>query len=306
MASPASPAAAQHSLSAAPVDFGFIHQAPASLHAWTALFDHASLPVLASTAQTLEDLRRNEDAVDAHLLAETLADDPLMTLKLLAHVAQMRRSRAGGSHGGWHEGGDAETVTEALVMLGISPFFRAFGPQASIEDLLGDDDDSQQGFAQVLHRARRAARFAMGFAVHRMDHDAAVIREAALLHDVAELLLWLRAPRLALQLQRRQNADATLRSSTVQVELLHIELADLDHALMQAWHLPRLLVKIADTQSTARDAQMRNVELAIRIARHSTLDWDNAALRDDVRELGELLNLAPDTALRLLRDIDED
>lgn len=299
-------AAAPQPLSAHASAKDFLRQAPTTLQGWTALFDHASLPVLASTALTLEELRGNEDAVDAHLLAETLADDPLMTLKLLAHVAQMRRGRAGGAHRGWHEGGDAETVTEALVMLGISPFFRAFGPQDSIEDLLRDDDAAQQGFAQVLQRSRRAARFAMGFAVHRMDHDAAVIREAALLHDVAELLLWLRAPGLALEMQRRQQADSTLRSATVQRELLHIELADLDHALMQAWHLPRLLVKISDTQAQARDAQMRNVQLALSIARHSALDWDNAALPDDVRGLADLLSLTPDSTLRLLRDIDED
>ncbi|MCK7498814.1 MAG: hypothetical protein MZW92_55820 [Comamonadaceae bacterium] len=64
---------------------------------------------------------RREDAVDAHLLAEAIASDPLMTLKLLAHVAHLRRGR---------DGSDTETVTAALVMLGIPPFFRAFGPQA--------------------------------------------------------------------------------------------------------------------------------------------------------------------------------
>ena len=39
-----------------------------------------------------------------------------------------------------------------------------------------------------------------GFAAHRMDHDAAVLHEAALLHDFAELLLWVRAPALALEI----------------------------------------------------------------------------------------------------------
>ena len=35
----------------------------------------------------LEELRPVEDSVDAHLLTEAIASDPLMTVKLLSHVA---------------------------------------------------------------------------------------------------------------------------------------------------------------------------------------------------------------------------
>jgi HD-like signal output (HDOD) protein len=273
----------------------FITQAPAQLAGWVALFAHARLPVLAHTAEALEEMRVNEDAVDAHLLAETVADDPLMTLKLLAHVAELRRGR---------EGSDTETATAALVMLGIPPFFRAFGPQPTVEERLAGQPEALDGFMQVLRRSRRAARFAMGFAVHRMDHDAPVIHEAALVHDFAELLLWLQAPALALQLRQRQQADPALRSAAVQRELLHVELADLEHTLMQAWRLPTLLVQITDDHAPRLTAQMRNVQLAIRIARHSARDWDNPALPDDVTELGQLLSLSPDAAGRLLREID--
>ncbi|MCK7495914.1 MAG: hypothetical protein MZW92_36865 [Comamonadaceae bacterium] len=97
------------------------------------LFDPTALPVLADTALAIEEWRSNEDAVDAHLLAETLVRDPLMTLKLFAHVARhVRRSSR------WDEQrGEAETVTAALVMLGIGPFFRSFGPQLTAEDTAG-------------------------------------------------------------------------------------------------------------------------------------------------------------------------
>jgi len=274
-----------------------IEQAPATLAGWTALFDHAALPVLAETAATLEELRANEDAVDARWLAEVVAADPLMTIKLLAHVAHVRRGR---------EGSETETVTEALVMLGIPPFFRAFGVQDSAEARLADQPEALEGFQRVLRRSRRAARFAMSFAVHRMDHDAGVIHEAALLHDFAELLLWLRAPALALQIEARQQADTTLRSAAVQRELLHIELDELEHALMLKWHLPSLLVQITDEHATQVTAQMRNVQLAMRVARHSAKGWDNAALPDDVNDIARLLNLAPDATLRLLHEIDAD
>lgn len=279
--------------SAAPL----IARAPRDVAGWAARFDVTSLPVLGETAAQIALLRENEDAVDAHLLTETVAGDPLLTLKLLSHVARLRRGRSDDTRG------DPETVTAALVMLGIGPFFRAFGDLPTVEDMLADRPDVLEGFCAVLQRSQRAANFALGFAVHRMDHDAPVIHEAALLHDFAELLLWLRAPDLALAIAARQAAEPTLRSATVQRELLNIELADLQHELMLAWRLPPLLVRISDDRH-ADTAQVRNVLLAIRVARHSARGWDNAALPDDVSDIAELLQLGIDPTWRLLNELD--
>ncbi|MDP3222927.1 MAG: HDOD domain-containing protein, partial [Rubrivivax sp.] len=169
-----------------------------------------------------------------------------------------------------------------------------------------DEPDALAGFERVLARSHRAARFAIGFAVHRMDHDAPVIHEAALLHDFAELLLWLHAPALALDIQHRQAADSTLRSVVAQKAVLNIELAELQHALMKAWRLPSLLVHITNDHAMNANAQVRNVMLAIRVARHSAQGWDNAALPDDVKELTSLLQLSSDATLRLLQEIDSE
>jgi len=275
---------------------GLIIRAPRDLAAWANCFDAASLPVLASTAATLEELRANEDAVDAHLLAETLSTDPLMTLKLLAHVAHLRRGR---------EGSDPETVTAALVMTGIPPFFRAFGPQPTVEAQLADHPLALAGFEAVLARSHRAANFALAIALQRMDHDAAVLHEAALLHDFAELLLWVRAPALAQAIAERQRADPTLRSAAVQLDLLHVTLPALQHELMSAWRLPDLLVHITHDDRQAESVQIRNVMLAIRLARHTAAGWDNPALGDDLRDIADLIHMGVEPTLALLREIDE-
>lgn len=264
------------------------------LQAWTAFFLARPLPVLADTAELLESCRANEDAVDAHLLAGIISADPLMSLKLMAHVAAVRSSRSTT---------DPETVTAALVMLGISPFFRAFGPQSTVDEHLAGNPDALQGFNSVLRRAHRSAAFALAFAVHRMDHDAPVIHAAALLHDFAEMLLWLHAPALALRIAARQRRDPALRSACAQRELLNIELQDLQQALMRAWRLPELLVQINDERH-AGTAQVRNVLLAVRLARHTARGWDNAALSGDVRNIAALLSLGETPTLQLLRDID--
>lgn len=273
----------------------FIREAPHSVGAWAALFSPESLPVLADTAASIEEYRDYEDATDAHLMAEVLTSDPLMSLKLFAHVGKMRRGRTDG---------EPETVTAALVMLGITPFFNAFGPQPSVEEWLEDQPEALEGFRSVLRRCHRAANFALGFAVHRMDHDAAVIHGAALLHDFAELLIWLKAPSLAQEMLRRQQADPALRSADVQREVLHIHLTELQHQLMLNWHLPRMLVNMTDVSMEREQSQVRNVELAIRVARHSAHGWDNPALPDDVRDIAEFLRLGVDPAWQLLREID--
>jgi HD-like signal output (HDOD) protein len=274
-----------------------IDQPPRDLPGWAALFQPQALPVLAATAARLDELRDHEDAVDAHLLAELVADDPLLTLKLLAHVGELLRHR---------EATDVETVTAALVMMGIPPFFRSFSDLAVAEDELADAPEALDGLRAVLLRSHRAARFAIGFAVHRMDHDAPLLHEAALLHDFAELLLWLHAPALALRIAALQAADPTLRSAAAQRQVLGIELAELQHVLMQRWRLPGMLVQLTDDHATRSTPQLRNVLLAIRVARHSATGWDNPALPDDVHDIGELLQLSADATTRLLLEIDAD
>jgi HD-like signal output (HDOD) protein len=269
-------------------------QAPLhTLGAWTAHFLRADIPVLANTAEALEVLRANEDAADANMLGELISQDPLMTLKVLAYAATHRPSRVVT---------DTETVTAALVMMGITPFFRAFGPQPTIEEQLGDQPEALAGLREVLRRAHRGARFALGFAAHRMDHDAAVLHEAALLHDFAEMLVWCHAPALALHMQAAQQADPALRSSAAQQAVLGIDLADLQQALMKAWRLPELLIHITDDRHADTQA-VRNVLLAVRLARHTAHGWDNPAIPDDVAELSRLLILSPEATLQLVRDI---
>ncbi len=270
-----------------------LHAPLPNLAAWVARFRATPIPVMAGTAAAIDALIDHEDAVDAHTIAESIGADPLMTLKLLSHVGTVSRRET-----------DVETVTAALVLMGVGPFFRTFSSLLTIDDLLGDAPEALAGAQAVIGRSHRAARFALGFAAHRMDPDAAVLHEAALLHDFAELLLWCHAPDLAQEIVRRQQADATLRSTDVQQAVLGTPLSDLQQALMKAWRLPALLIRLGDDRH-AEASQVKNVLLAVRVARHSTQGWDNAALPDDVAAVAALLQLSCTSAMKLLREIDE-
>ncbi|WP_077033471.1 HDOD domain-containing protein [Pelomonas sp. KK5] len=263
------------------------------LASWTARLRGAEIPVLAETAEALELLRGNEDEVDANRLGELIGADPLMTLKVLAYAAAHRSERLLT---------DAETVTAALVLMGISPFFRAFGPQPVVEDQLGPQ--ALDGLQRVLRRSERAARYALSFAVHRLDPDAAVIHSAALLHDFAELLLWVHAPDLALRLEAHMQADRSLSSEQAQRDVLNIELNELEQALMQAWRLPALLRQVTDDHLRAIDPKVLAVRLAVRLAQHTDEGWGHPAVAEDLRDIGELLSLAPAHVQSLLHQYD--
>lgn len=271
------------------------------LQAWTTHLRDQPIPVLESTGQALAELARLEEeraCVDAAMIARVVDADPLMTLRLMAHVGCRRSAR---------QVTDVETVTASVMLMGIDPFFREFAALETIESRLAPEPQALDGLQQVLRRAWRAAHFAQAFAVHRMDGDAPVLREAALLHDFAEMLLWCHAPALALEIRSRLAADVHLRSRAAQQEVLNVDLGDLEQELMRCWHLPQLLIQLTNDRAAGHALvfpQVRTVRLAVRVARHSETGWDNAALPDDVDEVADLLNLSAPATLRLLQEIE--
>ena len=110
--------------------------------------------------------------------------------------------------------------------------------------------------------------------------------------EFADLLLWCHAPVLQLRIQSLQRADPSLRSSVAQRAVLNIEVADLQSSLMRAWHLPELLRQMGD-DCHAENANVRSIELAARLARHSLRGWENAAIPDDIAEIASLLQFRP-------------
>jgi HD-like signal output (HDOD) protein len=273
------------------------------LAAWAQCFRDMPIPVQAATAEELALMAQVEalrSDIDADQLSDPVGSDPLMALKLMAKAASLRRGRFDDD-----SGDGPETVTAALVLMGIGPFFRHFSELTTVEALLADRPDALAGLRRVIHRAHRAANFSLGFAVHRMDEDAPVVHLAALLHDFAEMLLWCHAPDLALQIAQRQRDTPSLRSAALQEEILHVTLADLQQSLMHAWALPDLLARITN-DAQAEHPQVRSVALGIRLARHTEDErgWDNPAVPDDLKAIGELLSLSPVATSELVRAID--
>ncbi|MDR1890234.1 MAG: HDOD domain-containing protein [Zoogloeaceae bacterium] len=261
-----------------------IKQALASVEDWVAYFSAQELPVLHHTRRQLEEARVRMDQVSGKLIARIVLQDPLMAVRVLSYIQPLMTGQR------LHH--DVATIAGAIMMLGIEPFFRRFENLPTIEDRLKNESpQALLGTVQVIRRAQQAAHYAHAWAVWRVDVDVEEVTLAALLHDLAEILLYCFAPTLALAIRDKQLADPNLRSVTVQKEILGLHLLSVQNALCKAWRLPGLLLTLID-DTHADQPRVRNVALAVSLARHLAHGWKDAALPDDLKAIAQLLNLS--------------
>lgn len=255
------------------------------IEAWLVLLSNNSLPVLRQTKRLIEEMRTNVDRVDGRQLAKVVLQDPMMTVRVLAYIQPLHARTL--QH-------DITTIASAIMMAGIEPFFHRFTDLITVEAMLkGEQPQALLGALQVIRRSQRAADYAQEWARWRHDVNIEEVRIAALLHDLAEILVWCFAPRLGLELKTTQESHPGKRTAAIQTEILGFPLIDLQLALCRIWHLPELLRQLIDDDNQDHPRK-RNVSLAVRLARHSAHGWDDPALPDDYAEIGALLNLAPD------------
>jgi HD-like signal output (HDOD) protein len=251
------------------------------LSAWVAYFNQAAIPVLRHTEQQLAELRESAGKTNARVISSVILHDPMMTLRVLSYI-EAKRSK--------NRSTDITTIERALMMIGMEPFFNDFQGLPVVEDQLKDHPRALLGLLKTVNRSRKAMLWAKDWAVYRHDLDIDEIIVATLLYDFAEILMWCFAPKLALQVSEKQKNNRQLRSIDVQSEIYNVPLYQIKLALAQAWHLPQLLITLMDHQN-AEHPRVRNVKLAVDLARHSANGWDDAALPDDYKEIGDLLHL---------------
>lgn len=274
-------------------------QQPKSLAAWLASFGQAEIPVLRHTVRELERLCADETLLNARSVADVVTDDPLMTVKLLRYL-QTHKHR--------NQKYELVDVKQALLMLGLDTFFREVPATPVAEDMLSDHRVALVHLLQTVRRAQRAAHFAYDWALRLHDLHAEEVHVSALLTYASEMLMWCFNPGPMLEIARRQAADPALRSVDVQKQVLGFAGVDLQRQLTTEWLLPELLRNLTDP-ALAHTTRVRNVMLAVDLARHSAQGWDNPALPDDYREIAALLRMEPDKVMALVKAppaVDED
>ncbi len=256
------------------------------VESWVQLFTNNSLPVLRVTKRKLDEMRENLDAVDTRELAKIILHDPCMTVRVLAYIQPM--------HGRSLQH-DITTIASAIMMSGIIPFFNRFDNLPTIEQMLHDEDPhALLHVLQIIRRAQRAADYAFEWAAWRHDMNLEEVKIAALLHDLAEILIGCFAPKLSLKIREIQQTRPNMRSTEAQKQILDLTYQDIQLTLCRVWHLPDLLLHLIDDDN-AEHHRVRNVNLAVRLARHSANGWQDPALPDDYNDIALLLNLTPET-----------
>jgi len=266
-------------------------QQPKSLADWLVFFGQAEIPVLRHTVRELERLCADETLLNARSVADVVTDDPLMTVKLLRYL-QTHKHR--------NQKYELVDVKQALLMLGLDTFFREVPAMPVAEDMLSDHRAALVHLLQTVRRARRAAHYAYDWALRLHDLHAEEVLVSALLTCFPEMLMWCFNPVPMLEIDRRQAADPALRSVDAQKQVLGFAGAELLRQLTDEWRLPELLRNLTDP-ALAHTARVRNVMLAVNLARHSAQGWDNAALPDDFREIAALLRMEPDKVMALVK-----
>jgi HD-like signal output (HDOD) protein len=251
------------------------------LRRWVAMLTHAELPVLKQTARDLAALREDDKRLTAITVAGVIARDPIMTVKLLRYLQRHKRLS---------QTAEVILVEQALLMLGLESFFNHVSDKPLLEEMLKPHIVALPPVLRVVHRSHRASEYAKDWGVRLRNLHYEEVRIAALLHDIAEILMWCFSPEQMLRIRGIQQQDKALRSRDVQQQVLGFTLFELQKALVTEWALPELLLMLMD-DAHANQTRVRNVTLAVNLARHSANGWDDAALPDDYRDIGELLRM---------------
>lgn len=248
---------------------------------WVGFLSKTSIPVLKHTSRELSLLKDDENKLSARAIAAIVLNDPFMVFRIVGYAK---------AHQGRHQLQDLIQVEQAILMMGTDAFYQNLHPAPLVEDHLKNNLLALTHLLRLIKRAHRAAHYASDWAAMRMDLHSDEVRTAALLHDLAEMMLWCFAPDKMSTIFSMQQSDVTLRSKIVQEEVLGFRIMDLQKAMVEAFHLPPLLAKLMEDES-ANEARSRNVALAVNLARHSAYGWDNAALPDDFQNIAELLHV---------------
>jgi len=260
---------------------------------WIALLGERDIPVLQRSVDALARLRPREDTVNPRELSQIILRDPMLTLTVVRHLQTRSRRR---------KLAEITTVEHAVMMLGITPFFAAFSNLPAVEDALRDEPQALAGLMRVVSRARTAALYAGAWAARRADIETDEVVVAALLHDMAELLMWCFAPVQVAAIAERKRREPGLRSSQAQQEALGFTLSELQLALAQGWQLPALLTMLMDDAGDPTP-RVANVRLAVALARHTAEGWSNPALPDDIEGAARLLKSTADDVYPEIFDI---
>ncbi|MGC1442588.1 MAG: HDOD domain-containing protein [Burkholderiaceae bacterium] len=261
-------------------------QRPAALIAMADNLQDCDVAVMRRSMVIIRRLAHKIEAASVQELSEVVLNDPLMTLKVLACVAPIAYAK---------QATRPETVTAAILWMGLEPFFEHFLKTKIIEEELSAYPDALAAIRQVMLRSQRAANLAMGLAAQRNDTDCSVVYETALVNDFAEILLWQYWPKQAEQIGQIRRGPPRVPSLDAQRQVLGFSLPQLTRELLARWQMPRLMQRLADPAFEV-DRQVLSVQLGISMGRHLESGWSHPEIIHDLEKIAAMLSISLERA----------
>ena len=251
-------------------------KALSSVDAYVDFFSDQTLPMLRKSQKALEQLRSNADEINSKILAGIVEEDPLLALYLFRCQSRFPRKTLG------HE---VTTVDRIILMMGTRHFYEACMACPVLENQLEEQRHALLGALQVINVSRKAARCAKEWAILRNDMNVEEITVAALLHGVVEIMCWIFASQLAMQVKKKQEDNPQMPVKQAQAEIFGCTAREVLLPLIKRWRMPEVLISLLQENQNPR---VVNIKLACRFARHLTKGWDNPALMTDLEMIANL------------------
>ena len=263
---------------------------------WLKRLSKVNIPVLRQTARNLAKLKQDEDNLNARDITLAVLSDPFMVFKILSYA---------NNNPGKRQLQQMVEVEQAIIMMGTSTFYHNLSPDLLVDDRLKSNIPALTHLLKLIKRAHKAAYYAADWAALRKDLHSEEVWIAALLHDLAEMLMWCFAPDQMNRIFEMQKKDKSLRTKTAQELVLGFHMSDLQKALIKTHHMPPLLINLMDDNDEKElDVRATNVSLAVNLARHSANGWDDAALPDDYEAIAKFLHVDVERVLFLIKHPD--
>ena len=235
------------------------------------------LPVFAHSVRAFQRLRAEKTA-PWEKYGDIILKDPGLALQTLKQLQL--------ASGGKPREQEIASMEQAAMLLGMERVQRLPTECPQVDEAL--QGRAREGYQRAVTRAFHAAYQAWDWAHIQRDHAPDEVLLSALMHDSAELALWVNAPERIHQLRR-----LTLRDKMPAAEAQYIALGDsLEHfgrRLAERWNLPQL-VHEALRPEYSNEPRVRGVVLAVQLARQVEWGWYSPQVEETLSMIAEHLD----------------
>jgi hypothetical protein len=227
------------------------------------------------------------DRIRTTQVTAQVLDDPLMTLQVLAGASRRKGGRMAS---------ECTTITNALMLYGTGPFFKAFTSLPSLESHLAEHKPALERLMELIHCARHASIQARDFVTLRKDREPEEAAIAGLLVDFPEMLLCLAAPNKIAELE---SARHITEDDEAEITVFGFALRELREPLAIALGIPETLRELID-DSRKDQRRVACVHIATDLAHHLEHGSPLEQMDSDLRHAAEWLHLPAEEMSRIV------